>query len=110
MRGLLHIINSLDEASPLGAIVGGLCSDPTEASAVLSSALRIPQISYGAMSHTLSSTRDFPYLMRTAPSSMLEAEAMSDLIRFLVWPAISERENALFLPYLNLCPYRYLQL
>ncbi|KAL8604320.1 hypothetical protein ACOMHN_028083 [Nucella lapillus] len=66
-------------------VVGSLSSDSTLAVASFNSPQRIPTISYAASSPDLDDTINYPYFLRTVPSDVEQAIAMTELIKAMGW-------------------------
>ena len=70
------------------AIVGAAFSGVTMAAASLAGLFHVPMVSYASSSRLLSDRSRFRDFFRTVPSDELQAEAVTDLLRFLRWHLI----------------------
>ena len=69
----------------MDAIIGSGCSSSCEATALLTAVWKMPQISWGCESPTLSNKVDFPYFVRAVAPATTIANALLSVVTSLGW-------------------------
>ncbi|KAK3104782.1 hypothetical protein FSP39_009992 [Pinctada imbricata] len=85
-------IKKPSKASYSGRIIGVLGPTASEDSvkvATLLKLFKIPQISYFSTSPELSDSNIFPYFLRTVPSDLYQAKAITSILRYYQWSYVT---------------------
>ncbi|XP_030642074.1 G-protein coupled receptor family C group 6 member A-like [Chanos chanos] len=80
--------DNITSTKNIKAVIGEWLSEVSVAVARLLALNLTPQISYGATSQILSRKEKFPSFLRTTPSDLIQARAITELVKSMNWKAV----------------------
>ena len=88
-KSVAEFFDMLDRSGPIDALIGPGCSRGCEATATLTQARNIPQISATCAAATLSNKDEFPFFVRTTSPYTKWAPAIVALMQWAAWTRLS---------------------
>ncbi|KAG0025303.1 hypothetical protein BGZ82_010095, partial [Podila clonocystis] len=76
-------------AMEVGAAIGDIASELTQAEALMTSSLGVPQCSFATYSNDVAHLKNFPYLFRSSPGVLTFYDALVEVIDHYGWKRIS---------------------
>ncbi|KAF9393247.1 hypothetical protein CPC16_002475 [Podila verticillata] len=76
-------------ALEVGAAIGDIASELTQAEALMTSSLGVPQCSFASYNNDITHLKNFPYLFRSAPGVLMFYDALAAVIDHYGWKRIS---------------------
>ncbi|KAG0204686.1 hypothetical protein BGX28_003435 [Mortierella sp. GBA30] len=76
-------------ALDIGSVIGDVTSDLTQAEAIMTSSIGVPQCSFASYNKDTSPLANFKYLLRTVPAVFTYYEALSEVIVYYKWKRLS---------------------
>ncbi|KAG0028779.1 hypothetical protein BGZ81_004427 [Podila clonocystis] len=73
----------------VGAAIGDIASELTQAEALMTSSLGVPQCSFATYSNDVAHLKNFPYLFRSSPGVLTFYDALAEVIDHYGWKRIS---------------------
>ncbi|KAF9951611.1 hypothetical protein BGZ70_000907, partial [Mortierella alpina] len=74
---------------PVGSVIGDVTSDLTQAEALMTSSIGVPQCSFASYNMDTSDLLNFKYLFRTVPAVVTYIQALAEVIVYYKWQRVS---------------------